>query len=198
MADTTAPTADPVVNTDQQATPPNNGDNQVTPPVESKDNKAPENIPYGRFSEEVSKRKAAEDRISKFESDQETARQSKLKEDGKLQELLDEQAPKVERAQKLETVVQKSVDNMMEKIPEDRQSLIPATLSPEDKLDYIHANFELLTASTTKQNVNHGTNPGGSTTSTQTFTGDQIADRAFYKANREEILLAQKEGRIKG
>ena len=68
----------------------------------------------------------------------------------------------------------------------------------EDKLDYIHANFELLTASTTKQNVNHGTNPGGSTTSTQTFTGDQIADRAFYKANREEILLAQKEGRIKG
>lgn len=31
----------------------------------------------------------------------------------------------------------------------------------------------------------------------RTFTEDQIADRDFYEANRDEILLANKEGRIK-
>jgi len=160
-------------------------------------NKPPETVPYSRFSEEVSKRKALEERLSKMESDSETARQKALEENKKFEDLYNEAKPQVERARTLEAVVSKSVEELMTKIPEDKRSLIPESLAPEAKLDYIHKNFDFLTAAATGKTIGHGTNPGGDTGSTQVFTAEQLKDPKFYAANRDEIQKASREGRIK-
>jgi len=160
-------------------------------------NPPPETIPYSRFSEEVSKRKALEERLSKMESDSTTARQKALEENKKFEDLYNESKPHVERAKALEAVVTRSVDELMTKIPEDKRSLIPESLTPEAKLDYIHKNYDFLTAAAGGKTIGHGTNPGGDTTSTKTFTAEQLKDPKFYAENRDEILKAQREGRIK-
>jgi len=160
-------------------------------------NKPPENIPYSRFSEEVSKRKALEDKLAKVEADKEAERLKSLADNSEYQKLYDEAKPHVERAKALEAVVAKSVDELMTKIPEDKRSLIPETLAPEAKLDYIHKNFEFLTGKTGKETIGHGTNPGTDTSSTKVFTAEELKDPKFYQANRDEILKAQREGRIK-
>lgn len=43
----------------------------------------------------------------------------------------------------------------------------------------------------------HNPDVGGGTGSTRTFTQEEITDRAFWKANKAEILKARAEGRIK-
>lgn len=153
-------------------------------------------VPYKRFAFEVAQRKEMEKKYNAEIEKQKEAHQKQLEEQGKFKELFEAQTPKVQRAEKLEAVVQKSVDQLMEKIPEDKQKLIPQSLSVEDKLDYIHTNFEYLTQSANK-NINPGTNPGSQESSTKTFTQEQLKDSKFYNEHREEIRQAQKEGRIK-
>lgn len=155
----------------------------------------PEHVPYDRFAKTISEKKALEDQIAAYEKEREGARQKQLEEQGEYKKLLEEQAPKVERATKLEGIVSKTVEDLKSKIPEDKRGLIPASLPLEDQLEYIHTNMSFLMDSQPR-NIGHATNPGGDTRQTSNFTQEQISDPKFYTEHREEILKAQREGRL--
>lgn len=158
-------------------------------------------VPYERLKEKSDALKAANARIAEFEAKEADRKQKELAEKGNYEEALKELQPKAERAGKLEETIVKLVERELENIPEELRSLVPASLSPEDKLQYIADNRDILFGNEEKKTVNASTNPGGGEGDTgdkPTYTVAQISDPAFYQKNREDILLAQKEGRIKG
>jgi len=174
-----------------------NQSNSNDPNNQSNVQNTPNNIPYGRFSEEVAKRKSLETKLSEIEVSTEKNRQEKLVKDGEFQKLLEEQAPKVERAKILQGVVEKTVKSLMDRIPEEKQKLIPQSLSAEDQLDYINQNLAFFSDNSSK-NINTGLSPNGQTPASNTFTNEQLKDSKFYEENKVEIEQARKEGRLKG
>ena len=161
--------------------------------VDSNQNSLPDSIPYAKFQEKTRALRDAESKLEAFQKAQQEAEHNKKLEEGKFKELLEEQKPFVEKAKKLESILEKTVESMLEDIPEERRSLIP-NLSVDEKFDYIHKNLKFLKGES--KNVGYQVNPSNNT-STRTFTQQQLQDPKFYAENRTEILLASKEGRIK-
>lgn len=151
---------------------------------------------HPRFQQLNKKATNAETELEKRRKADEKAERDKKASEGKLQEVIDELTPKAERAEKLERVVTTFLESAMAEIPEDKRTLIPDGLSPEDKLEYIAKNRALLIGE--KKSTNKSTNPPGNDGNGGVeFTTSQIRDPKFYRENREAINKARAEGRIK-
>ena len=130
--------------------------------------------------------------------------QKKLEEAGKFQDLYNVAKPKAERAEKLEEKVQNILDARIAQIPEDKRSLIPSSLAPEDQLEYIETNAALLFGSSEQDKGagkvgapnNPATDTGADGDSKYSFTGSQVNDPKFYHDHRDEIMQAQADGKV--
>jgi hypothetical protein len=157
-------------------------------------------IPYSRFKETNDALKAAREENESLKKAQQDREEAAAKEQGKFQDLYNETKPKAERAERLEKVIQTSVDQLLQTIPEERRTLIPETLAPEDKLAYIHANMAHLVGPAKPTKVGGPSSPGtgGDEINDSTiFTADQLKDPEFYSKNKEAIRKASREGRIR-
>lgn len=126
---------------------------------------------------------------------EETDRQIKA---GEFQKVIDELTPKAKRAEELEAALNTVIEAEINNIPEARRSLVP-DLPPEKKLAWITANRAIL-MDDKKKDVNNPANPAGDNPSgdnKKIFTHAQIKNPKFYAENRDEILKAQREGRIR-
>lgn len=128
---------------------------------------------------------------------QDAARQKEI-EAGNHQKVIDELTPKAKRAEELESALNTVIEAEINNIPEARRSLVP-DLPPEKKLAWITANRAILMGDK-KKDVNTPANPAGDDPkggNQKIFTHEEIKDPKFYKENRDEILKAQREGRIR-
>ena len=85
-------------------------------------------IPYKRFKQINDKNKDLEARLSKYEADQETARQKKLEEDGKLKELLSEKETSIKELQ--------GKADQWDKYKSDRKDMLLSKLPEKDRADF--------------------------------------------------------------
>ncbi len=147
--------------------------------------------------------KAASD--AKAALDAREAKDKKAEEDAKLasgkhEEVINELRPKAERATTLEASIKKIVDEELKSIPDDKKTLVP-NLPPEQLLEWIASNRTLLTGKEKPRNVNRPANPpeGSEESEDQTvYTLAQIQDIKFFNDNKDKILKAQREGRVRG
>lgn len=191
--------ADTPVVPDPSATPPAPA-NPATPatPATPPEPTTPQTVPYSRLKEEIDKRKEQDTELERLRTEDKKRKDAEALARGDHEKVINELKPKAERAGELEKALTSVVDAEMALIPEARRSLVP-DLAPEKKLAYITANRAFL-MDAKPANVNTPLNPDGSSPSggsNQTFTLAQIRDAKFYEANRDAILKAQAEGRIK-
>lgn len=156
-------------------------------------------VPYDVFQKKNAALREAEDKLKALEAEKAAAAEAAAKEQGKFEDLYNQTKPQAERAAALEKALETTLESMLSGIPEEKHTLIP-DLPVEQKLEYISKNRALLMAEEKPKNV--GTSSSQSTdgeqvTDTTIFTTEQIKDPKFYRENREAILKAQKEGRIK-
>jgi len=98
--------------------------------------------------------KAAAERLSAIEKENQSRLETQLKEQGKYKELAEERANKIAELQptadKLEAAqatLKLVLAAQIEQIPEDKRSLVPNKLSTEDQLEWISQNRALLSKS---------------------------------------------------
>jgi hypothetical protein len=163
----------------------------ATPPEPEK------SVPYSRLQEVILKANTQATELEELRTKERQRVEQEQLARGEHQKIIDELRPQAGRAAELEAALNTVVASEIEAIPEDRRSLVP-DLAPEKKLAWIVANRAFL-MNTKPLNSNHPLNPGGNDAggSKQIFTSAQIKDAKFYEANRDAILLAQKEGRIR-
>lgn len=151
---------------------------------------------FEQLNQKAKDAQAALDAKAKADADAEQARQI---EQGKHLDVIKSLEPFKARATELETALNTVIEAEIASIPKERQSLVP-DLSPEKKLQWITANRAILMGDTQKKNVNHPTNPADGSPSggnNETFTQAQIKDPVFYEKNRDAIIAALKDGRVK-
>lgn len=189
MADT------PVVNETPATVPAN----PATPasPANPSEPSIPQTVPYSRLKEEIDKRKEQDAELERLRGEDQKRKDAEALARGDHEKVINDLKPKAERATELEKALTSVIDAEMALIPEARRSLVP-DIAPEKKLAYITANRAFL-MDAKSANVNTPLNPDGSSPSGsgQTFTLSQIRDPKFYEENRDAILKAQSEGRIK-
>lgn len=162
-------------------------------------NQAPESVPYSRFQEVNEQAKQSAEKLAEFERKEKEREEQEALAKGEHEKLINDLKPQAERAKALEETIKTSVNALIEKIPEERRSLIPEGLPVEQKFNWINQNLEFLTQTSGNPNVNTGSNVPNSQDAGNKpiYTQEQISDINFYQKNRDDILLAQKEGRIK-
>ncbi len=188
MADNSTPVADPTATPPASASPAS----QASPKQEEN-----QSIPYARFKEEIDKHREATAELERLRAEDKKRKDDEAIAKGEFTKVIDELKPKAERMEALEKSLNAVIEAEMKAIPEDRRTLVP-DLPPEKKLEYIATNRAFL-MDNKPANVNRPLNPDGSHNggSQQSFTLAQIQDPKFYEENRDAILKAQVDGRIR-
>lgn len=193
--------------TDDPNTPPSGGDNKDMVPKASLD----------AVSEKL---RLANQKIADFEAAQkkaadeaEKAKADKLKKDGELQTLVDQQEKTISDLKKQmaesnrNTAIREVAQKLGAKDPSDMVTLIGSQIEVSEDGTVDTAKVEKLIGDvkTSKgylfgeaQKPNIGT-PGGAPPSgggEPTYKRSQLQDRAFYTEHRDDIIKAQREGRI--
>ncbi len=155
-------------------------------------------IPYDRFKEINDKNKTMETELETFRKAEKERKEKAQIDAGEHEKVIADLRPKAERAAELETALKTVIDAEIAAIPKERQSLVP-DLPPEKKLAWITANRAILMGGK-KGDVNHPVNPADGSpdgADKQTFTKAQIENPDFYMKNRDAIISALNEGRIR-
>lgn len=77
------------------------------------------------------------DKLRKLEKEKEDAENARLKEEGKIKELLDKVQPKADRLDKLEPILNNLFDLEIADIPEEKRDVIPQFQHVEEKLQWV-------------------------------------------------------------
>lgn len=135
-------------------TPADNNDGKVdkTPNTSGDDDKTQEQmIPMSRFREVIEEKNKYKDDLDKRQKAEEKQKQKELEEQGKYQELIAEKDKELETAGKskeqlaqYEETLGEILTSELEKIPEEKKTLIPEELPIVAKLKYIAKNRALL------------------------------------------------------
>jgi len=135
-------------------TPADNNDGKVdkTPNTSGQDDKIQEKmIPMSRFREVIEEKNKYKDDLDKRQKAEEKQKQKELEEQGKYQELIAEKDKELETAGKskeqlaqYEETLGEILTSELEKIPEEKKTLIPEELPIVAKLKYIAKNRALL------------------------------------------------------
>lgn len=196
MAD--APNPDPSKSPDPNADPSAGADPNKGKEGEGGDDDKP-TIPRARLNSEIEKRRTAETELERYRKEEQARKEKEAIDKGEHEKVIADLRPKAERAAELESALIAVIDAEIAAIPKERQSLVP-DLPPEKKLKWITDNRAILTGEPKKKDVNNPLNPADGDKSggdNQTFTKAQIADPAFYEKNRDAIMKAMREGRIR-
>ena len=125
-------------------------DDNKTPSGED-DKKQEQMVPLSRFKEVIEEKNKYKEEIDKRNKADEKKKQKELEDQGKYQELLTEKEKELELANKSkdelaqhQEALQEILDQELEKIPEEKRSLIPDELSLIAKLKYIAKNRSVL------------------------------------------------------
>lgn len=110
-------------------------------------------IPQSKWDQQYARTKKAEDELAEYKRKEAEAAEAASLEKGEhekvIADLKSQIAAKDDKIGSLESLnetITTLVEAEMENIPEDRRSLIPESLSPKDKLEYIAKNRALLSA----------------------------------------------------
>ena len=135
-------------------TPADNNDGKVdkTPNTSGDDDKTQEQmIPMSRFREVIEEKNKYKDDLDKRQKAEEKQKQKELEEQGKYQELIAEKDKELETSGKskeqlaqYEETLGEILTSELEKIPEEKKTLIPEELPIVAKLKYIAKNRALL------------------------------------------------------
>lgn len=135
-------------------TPADNNDGKVdkTPNTSGQDDKIQEQmIPMSRFREVIEEKNKYKDDLDKRQKAEEKQKQKELEEQGKYQELIAEKDKELEISGKskeqlaqYEETLGEILTSELEKIPEEKKTLIPEELPIVAKLKYIAKNRALL------------------------------------------------------
>lgn len=135
---------------DDKTPSPSGQDDKKTPSGED-DKKQEQMVPMSRFREVIDEKNKYKDEIDKRDQAEEKRKRKELEEQGKYKEILAEKDKELESAGKTkeqltqyEETVQEVLAQELEKIPEDKKTLIPDELSTVAKLKYIAKNRALL------------------------------------------------------
>jgi hypothetical protein len=135
---------------DDKTPSPSGQDDKKTPSGED-DKKQEQMVPMSRFREVIDEKNKYKDEIDKRDQAEEKRKRKELEEQGKYKELLAEKDKELESAGKTkeqltqyEETVQEVLAQELEKIPDDKKTLIPDELSTVAKLKYIAKNRALL------------------------------------------------------
>jgi len=133
-------------------TPAPSGQDDKTPPSGDDDKTQEQMIPMSRFREVIEEKNKYKEDLEKRQKAEEKQKQKELEEQGKYQELLAQKDKELETAGKskdqltqYEETLGEILESELEKIPEDKKSLIPEELPIVAKLKYIAKNRSLLT-----------------------------------------------------
>jgi len=135
---------------DDKTPSPSGQDDNKTPSGED-DKKQEQMVPMSRFREVIDEKNKYKDEIDKRDQAEEKRKRKELEEQGKYKEILAEKDKELESAGKTkeqltqyEETVQEVLAQELEKIPDDKKTLIPDELSTVAKLKYIAKNRALL------------------------------------------------------
>ncbi len=135
---------------DDKTPSPSGQDDKKTPSGED-DKKQEQMVPMSRFREVIDEKNKYKDEIDKRDQAEEKRKRKELEEQGKYKEILAEKDKELESAGKTkeqltqyEETVQEVLAQELEKIPDDKKTLIPDELSTVAKLKYIAKNRALL------------------------------------------------------
>jgi hypothetical protein len=135
---------------DDKTPSPSGQDDKKTPSGED-DKKQEQMVPMSRFREVIDEKNKYKDENDKRDQAEEKRKRKELEEQGKYKELLAEKDKELETAGKTkeqltqyEETVQEVLAQELEKIPDDKKTLIPDELSTVAKLKYIAKNRALL------------------------------------------------------
>lgn len=189
----------------------------VTPKAEDKkpeptaDDKKEEFIPKASHDAIVTKYKETKTQLDKFLAEQKTAEEQKLAEQGKFKEIAEQKDAEITTlkngvkssavkivALKLGTVdadtVLKIVD--LNKIQFSDDGSIDEN-SVTALVEEIKTNKPFLFGTGVKPNIGaEGGSPSADNGKKPVYTRKQLRDSAFFEANKDDIMLALKEGRI--
>lgn len=161
--------------------------------------KPPQTVPYDRFKKELEKRKEQDVELEKFRKEEQQRKEKEALDKGQHEKVIAELRPKADRADTLEKTLNSVIEAEMQQIPEEKRALVP-DLPAEKKLEWIVKNRVFLTDDKKKKDMNHPMNPADGSPSGDDktiFTLAQIQDSKFYEKNRDAILKAQREGRVR-
>lgn len=135
---------------DDKTPSPSGQDDKKTPSGED-DKKQEQMVPMSRFREVIDEKNKYKEEIDKRDQTEEKRKRKELEEQGKYKEILAEKDKELESAGKTkeqltqyEETVQEVLAQELEKIPDDKKTLIPDELSTVAKLKYIAKNRALL------------------------------------------------------
>lgn len=135
---------------DDKTPSPSGQDDKKTPSGED-DKKQEQMVPMSRFREVIDEKNKYKEEIDKRDQAEEKRKRKELEEQGKYKEILAEKDKELESAGKTkeqltqyEETVQEVLAQELEKIPDDKKTLIPDELSTVAKLKYIAKNRALL------------------------------------------------------
>lgn len=148
-------------------------------------------IPKSRLDEEISKRKALEDRLSALEVSAKELEEKRLEEQEKWQELAQKRQqeiealrPKASVAEEQEKSLQAFLNAQIEEIPENMRSLIPEQLTTMQKLNWLATNRSLLTKPV-GPDIGAGTRGAGSSGAVKLTPEEQQVARMFGYSDEE-------------
>lgn len=111
-----------------------------------------EKAAFARFQKEKDKANEAMERLAALEKEKAESEEQKAIAEGRLQDVIDklkadnaELSTYKEKVDYSGEVINRYLEKEMEAIPEEMRSLVPDSLSPEDKLKYISDNSHILT-----------------------------------------------------
>lgn len=165
-------------------------------PVEPAEGKQ---VPYEVFKAKNDALRNAEEKLQAAEKAEAERLQAEQLAKGEHEKVIADLTPKAKAAEEYEALINKSVNAMMEEIPEEKRGLIHDALTPAQKFEYINANRAALMGEEKPKNVGKPSSPGtnGDEIGDSTiFTLEQISDPQFYQKNRDAILKAEREGRV--
>jgi ribonucleoside-triphosphate reductase len=150
-------------------------------------------IPKSRFDEINTKYKDVQTKLDELLAEREKADKKAKEQSGKFEELYkttsdelertrSDHKDSVKRVQQLESVINSLLEAKLEGVPEEFRDLIPAHLTPEQKLDWLGAAEKKELFRTTKKDepVGGNTNPApGQTSDLNTLSPIQLLRAAY-------------------
>lgn len=154
----------------------------------------PKLVPLEKHLKQRDRLRDAEARVEALEKKATDAERAKLDKEERLQLEVNDLKTQSDRADRLDGTIKKILDSAIESVPEDKRSLIPASLSPEDQLEYIETNRALLT---TVPKVVPTTPKPADNTNTKTVDIGSLSAEDKARADRFYDHIPNKEERHK-
>lgn len=183
------------VSTNQDESVANETSTNDTKTTDHSNNTPPETIPYSRFSETVNANKKLSDEIAQMKADAKAAAEAEAEKKGEYEKLYKDNLNKINEYDTLNDTFKSMLDARLERIPEEKRSLIPSDYPPHKQLEWIELNNNLFGESESP-NKNNPTKPSEDDNSKVYHKIEDIQKPEYYDKHAEDIKKALLEDRV--